>query len=264
MSRLRHVLGEMRALASPPSTSRQATLEMVHHKVLRGLGFGDADPSSNGELRAAKNVLAAAVGRDAVVVDVGANRGDYTALLIEDGDQTFDVHCFEPSAKAFSDLAQRFAGRPLVHVHNVGLSDREGSGVLRAAALGSTCASLYERAVFRTSEAEEVRLRRLDEVCDELGITSVDLLKVDAEGHDIAVLRGAGAMLDDGRIHAIQFEHGGAAPDARVFLRDFFDLLGETHRIHRILPDGLWPLDRYTEDKELSLYANYMALLRSP
>jgi FkbM family methyltransferase len=237
---------------------------MVQHKVLRGLGFGNADPATNGELRAAKGVLAGVVGRNAVVVDVGANRGDYTARLAEDGVETFDVYCFEPSPKAFADLAERFAARSRVHVHNVGLSDRNATGVLHADALGSTCSSLYDRAVFRASEEEQVHLRRLDEVCGELGITSIDLLKVDAEGHDIAVLRGAGAMLGDGRVHAIQFEHGGAAPDARVFLRDFFDLLSETHRIHRILPDGLWPLDRYTEDKEIGLYANYMALLRSP
>ena len=255
MSKIRHVLGEMRALNAAASTSRQATLEAVQHKVLRGLGFGNADPSTNGELRAAKSVL----GRDAVVFDVGANRGDYTALLLDE-DDSLEVHCFEPSGKAFADLARRFAGRSRVHVHNIGLSDRDASGVLHSNALGSTCASLYERAVSRNTEAEEVQLRRLDEVCAELGIDSIDLLKVDAEGHDLAVLRGAGAML--GRVGAIQFEHGGAAPDARVFLRDFFELLSETHRVHRILPDGLWPLDRYTEDKEIGLYANYMALRR--
>jgi FkbM family methyltransferase len=249
----------MRALATAPSAARQATLEMVHYKVLRGLGFENADPSTNRQLPAAKSVLAAVTGRSAVVAEVGANPGDYTALLTEGSDATFDVHCFEASARASADQAERFADRSPVHVHNVGLSDRDASGLLDADSLGSTCASLCERVVFRTSEAEEVRLRRLSDVCGELGITSIDLLKVDAEGHDIAVLHGAGRMLAEGRIGAIQFEPGGTAPDARMFLRDFFDLLQETHRIHRILPDDPWPLDRYTEEKQIGLYANYFA-----
>ncbi len=76
------------------------------------------------------------------------------------------------------------------------------------------------------------------------------------------MLRGAGDLLDGQRIHAVQFEHGGTAPDARVFLRDFFDLLGSHYQIHRILPDGLWPLPSYAEDIEIGLYANYLALPR--
>jgi FkbM family methyltransferase len=154
-------------------------------------------------------------------------------MLIEDGDEMFEIHCFEPSTKAFADLGQRFV-RSRIHVHNVGLSDRDASGMLHADSLGSTCASLYEHAVFRTTEAEGVRLRRLDEVCDEFGIVSIDPLKVDAEGHDVAVLRGAGTML--GPISGIQFEHGGTAPDARVFLCELFGLLGETQANYLALP----------------------------
>jgi hypothetical protein len=110
------------------------------------------------------------------------------------------------------------------------------------------------------SAVERVDLRRLDETLQGLSVDAVDLLKVDAEGHDVAVLAGAGEWLDGIRIRAVQFEHGGTAPDARVFLRDFFEVLTPAYRIHRILPDALWPVERYSEVEEVTLYANYLAL----
>jgi hypothetical protein len=85
---------------------------------------------------------------------------------------------------------------------------------------------------------------------------------VDAEGSDLDVLDGAGRLLGGG-IDVIQFEFGGTALDARQSLRDFFDLL-EPHgyRLHRLLPEGLWPLT-YSERVEIADYANYVALLTS-
>jgi FkbM family methyltransferase len=260
MGRFRRLLGEVRALSAAPSVERQATLEMVHHRLLKGLGFGDDDPYRNGELRIARELLAAPSDRVSVVLDVGANRGNYAAMLLDDVGSNLDVHCFEPSPTAYAELAARFDGNPRVRLQNIGLGDVEGDVALHTNATGSGCASLHDRAVFGSSTSELVRVRRLDSVCSELGLSAIDFLKIDAEGHDLMVLRGAGTLLEERCIGAIQFEHGGTAPDARVFLRDFFDLLEPDYRIHRLLPDGLWPLQAYTEDLELSLYANYVAL----
>jgi hypothetical protein len=56
------------------------------------------------------------------------------------------------------------------------------------------------------------------------------------------VVEGAGELLDGSRIRAIQFEFGGTAMDSRVFLRDFFHLLSPQYALHRLLPNGLWPM----------------------
>jgi FkbM family methyltransferase len=223
--------------------------------LLRAMGYGDSDVRTNGEARALASALA---GRRGVVVDVGANRGDFTARALQLG---ASVLAFEPSPAAFAGLERRFAGASHVRLFPVGLSDRnEDSAMLRAPEPGSTHGSLYGRVGIYQTAVESVVLRRLDEMLDALEIETVDFLKVDAEGHDVAVLSGAGMWVDGVRTRAIQFEHGGTAPDARVFLRDFFDVLTPAYRIHRILPDGLWPLERYSEVEEVTLYANYLAL----
>src|SRR5690606_8055589 len=48
----------------------------------------------------------------------------------------------------------------------------------------------------------------LDSYCADRGVDQILLLKIDTEGSEPAVLRGARTLLEEGRIHAIQFEYG--------------------------------------------------------
>jgi hypothetical protein len=120
-------------------------------------------------------------------------------------------------------------------------------------------ASFYHRAGLDPSWRAETRT--LDDVCAEECIAHIDLLKIDTEGHELAVLRGARRMIDSGSIDAIQFEFGGCAIDARTYLRDFFRLLGERYQIHRVTPRGLLPVD-YSEREEVFVSSNFLALRR--
>lgn len=225
--------------------------------LLRGMGYSNSDAESNGERRVLERFAAGAP----VIVDVGANRGDFSARALAAAGPKASIFAFEPSRAAYAVLAERFAGEPRVRLLPFGLGDEDRDDAqLHADRPGSPHGSLYARAGLDQESTEAVQLRRLDRICAQLGIGRIDYLKVDAEGHDVAVLAGAGALLHPDSIGAIQFEHGGTAPDARVFLRDFFDLLVPAYRVHRILPDGLWPIERYSEVEEVSLYANYVAL----
>jgi hypothetical protein len=111
-------------------------------------------------------------------------------------------------------------------------------------------------------EVETVSLRRIDDICRELAIERVDLLKLDVEGHELAALEGARDLLERGAIWAIQFEFGGTNIDSRTFFRDFWQLLSPQYTIHRILWDGLLPIECYHERLETFLGANYLAIIR--
>ena len=99
----------------------------------------------------------------------------------------------------------------------------------------------------------------VDAYCAAEGIERVDYLKVDAEGHDLAVLQGAAGMLEVG-VRFVQFEFGGGNIDSRTFLRDFVRLLEPRYRISRVLTDGLEPVD-YSERDEVFLTTNFLAEL---
>lgn len=65
----------------------------------------------------------------------------------------------------------------------------------------------------------------LDAYCDSHGIDAVDLLAIDASGHELDVLRGARRLHERGGLRVVTFEFGEDHLETRTFLADFFDLL---------------------------------------
>jgi hypothetical protein len=62
-----------------------------------------------------------------------------------------------------------------------------------------------------------------DSVAAKLGVSHIDVLKIDVEGMEERVLRGFGRMFDEGRIDVVQFEYG------RVSILNHF-LLADAYR----------------------------------
>jgi FkbM family methyltransferase len=235
--------------------------ERLHALTLTGLNFGNDDRATNGE-EWVLGQLAQRLGPNPVVLDVGANRGEYAERLLEVFPATTHLHCLEPSRVARVALERRFAEDPRVTVHGIGLGGAEGSFPLYGDEPGSKLGSLHRRQKLEipSEEVERVAITRLDAFCACTGIDEIAFLKIDAEGSEAAVLEGAGAMLDPTAIRAIQFEFGGTALDSRIYLRDFYELLSPRYRLYRLLRDGLAPLGPYAPELEIFVYANYLAL----
>ena len=152
-----------------------------------------------------------------LVFDVGANVGDYTAAVLDAfSDPTSRVICFEPQRELQEALKVRFGASEMVRVVGVALSDSSGEATLWGPEIDSGMASLHERDLrhvrLEMSAQETVVTATLDEYCSEHAVDHVNLLKIDTEGHELTVLRGARRMLE-GRIGYIQFEMGGTDID---------------------------------------------------
>src|SRR5207248_3898984 len=65
------------------------------------------------------------------------------------------------------------------------------------------------------------RLTTGDDFCARLGVSAIDLLKIDVEGMESAVLAGFQRMLASGSIGAIQFEYQFVNPVTRFLLKNF-------------------------------------------
>jgi hypothetical protein len=76
------------------------------------------------------------------------------------------------------------------------------------------------------------------------------------------VLRGGQRLLEADAIRLIQFEFGGCAVDARIYLRDLYQLLNGRYRLYRMLRDGLAPLAAYSERDEVFVTTNFLAISR--
>ena len=163
-------------------------------------------PEQNGEHQLLRELR----GDARVILDVGANVGDWSAVVIERWPQLERIVCFEPGVAASERLERRFGEDPRVTVVRSFLTDRAATLTFWEEPNGGTMSSAVAGyggpgAVARTLEGTT-----LDAELERLGLSHVDILKVDAEGLDLRVLRGASAALKAGRIDVVQFEYSDA------------------------------------------------------
>ena len=247
----------------------QSTFEHLHRIALAGMNIGDApgNVETSGEDRILADLARQVNGRRPIVVfDVGANVGDYAQQVLSHLGGTVVLHVFEPSAVAFASLEKRFGSQRNAILHNIGLGSIEGDQPFYGPAEGSPLSSVHHRRLdhfgIEMKALGTVRMRTLDSFCSDLGLEHINLLKLDVEGNEFEVLRGAGWLLANSRIERIQFEFGGSNIDSRTFLQDFFYLLNERYRLFRIIRDGLWPIEPYRETHEIFVTWNVLAVLR--
>lgn len=131
--------------------------------------------------------------RPRVVVDVGAFRGDWTDAALRYG--AHRVICVEPDPDNASHLKDRFAVDP-VTIHRCALCDRTGT-------IGFTPSDNLTHAGHVSEGPLEVPMMTLDV----LDLPPVDLLKIDVEGAEMAVLRGGEALFASGRVRVAQVEY---------------------------------------------------------
>lgn len=223
--------------------------------------------ASNGERLVQRVVLETTTPREITAFDVGAHVGDWTASLLALADRfgcEVLVHAFEPSRTAFERLRQRFGQRPAGRVRwvHAALSDQAGEGVLHMVGDLALSNSLYPPLDGEPVGAEHVPLITLDGYCTSEGIDRIELVKIDAEGHDLAILSGASALLSSQRIEVVQFEYNYRWIAARAFLRDAFELLGGFgYRIGKVTPSGIEFYGRWDPELETYREANYLACL---
>jgi len=150
---------------------------------------------------------------DALVFDVGANRGQSTEIyrVLFEG---CTVHAFEPQRDIFDELQRALGGLERVVLNHAALGDQVGTAVLHRATHRESSSLLplnpeswWAQALdIRPQGSEPVALDTIDHYCAERQIVAIDLLKLDVQGFEPECLRGAGRMLAERRIGVIQAE----------------------------------------------------------
>ncbi len=128
--------------------------------------------------------------RDKISLDIGANKGVYSYAL---RGHSRAVHAFEPNPKPLATL--RAWGHGRIHIHPTALSDHSGAATLRVpktiSGYSNQGASLSATKVAGAHAAVHVDSQRLDD----LDLRDVGFVKIDVEGFEREVLRGAAATL---------------------------------------------------------------------
>lgn len=168
--------------------------------------------------------------QDATSLDIGANMGLYTYQL-----RRYSAYChaLEPHPVLAMGLASaRLKG---VQVHRLALSDRAGSAVLRVPVNDAAGHEYHGHSTIddqnELSLAGNISIRRLeiqritlDEFVAQHRISRIGFMKVDVEGHELAILRGGErtVRLDAPNI-LVELEerhHQGTVVATKAFLSD--------------------------------------------
>jgi FkbM family methyltransferase len=164
-----------------------------------------------------------------LIFDVGANVGQ-TALGFADAFPEAIIHAFEPFQETFSALEHNTRAKPTIRAHRLALGAAPGavSAELKGSVINSIIKSEAEDA--GPGRQETVTVETIDRFCGREGISSIGFLKIDTEGYDLEVLKGAGNMLAAQRIDLLQVEAGmNACNRKHVPFADFLQFL-EPHQ----------------------------------
>ena len=223
------------------------------------------DLSTNGESALQRWIFRCSkAGEQIHVADVGANIGRWSESMLAAAskagrERDLRLHAFEPDSRAFARLAEALDGRP-ASLSKTALSDRQGTSLFYIVAPAAGTNSLYSVPEANPVAQETVVTTTLDSYAEQSGVARFALVKIDAEGHDLAVLRGARTLLAEHRIAAAQFEYNHRWILARFYLRDAFEfLLALGYRVGKVTPRGVEFYPGWDADLETFVEGNYLA-----
>ena len=164
--------------------------------------------------------------------DVGANIGE-TASQALAAFPLASILCFEPHPESFAKLNARLSGEKRVTLHNLALGRDPGLAQFYTYEENSKLNSLVPNSPYvskfgRAAETIAVEVATLDAFCAANSIDTVDVLKIDTEGFDAMVLRGAQGLLSRGAIKFVYAEFNHVLPREGIAggsLSEFDELL---------------------------------------
>ena len=236
----------------------------LHHASLRGLGvINYKNDVVSGERRFIRKFLSSL--DVPTVVDVGANEGDYSSAVLG-ANKNARVFAFEPHPETYERLSSRLSSAGNVVATNAACGSAPGNLVLydHAESAGTAHASLHRGVMERIHKGASIQhvvnVTTLDQFAADHGISLIHLLKIDTEGYELEVLKGAAGLLREGRIRAIQFEFNEMNIVSGVFFKDFCEAI-PNYTFYRMLRSGLGALDPYSPlNCEVFAYQNIVAL----
>jgi FkbM family methyltransferase len=162
------------------------------------------------------------------VLDIGANIGYYTTVMGKLVGETGEVWAFEPVERyrqqnQWHVRENRLQNR--VHLLDFALSDHKGTAEITIDKVSATMHHVPYDVRYQL-ENEIIRLDMLDNVSRELSLPKIDFIKMDTDGHEPFVLKGAKQFFKRHRpVMVIEFAQlwlDKANSDVRE-LKDMFD-----------------------------------------
>ncbi len=233
---------------------------------LQGLNYRNTTIEKNGELFLIQSISAYLKNKSKklVLFDVGANIGNYSSVLAESFKERATIYAFEPFSVPFIKLNELSVSHSQIKPYQLGFSDKNEDLTIYSSDEFSEIGGVYNRDfIFHNIPHDKEEINRfvtVESFCKENTINHIDFLKIDVEGHELSVLKGASELLNNNQIDFIQFEFGAGNHFSRTYFMDFFTLMSEKYTFFRLLSDGLVKIENYNSEFEMQSVTNFVAI----
>ena len=205
------------------------------------------------------------------LVDIGANDGGYTSEFLSFFPEA-QAYCFEPNPETYQMLKNTLKTTS-VKIYPIAVSDHSGNAKLydladnaplKSTQPTATLASLYPSVItelhHQPAKCYSVKATTLDHWATQNHLSQIDWVKIDTEGHELAVLKGAHQLIKSTSLGLVQFEFNDMHAYSATFFKNLLDEL-PGYSFYRLLPHGWWPLPPYRPlTHEIFGFQNIVAL----
>lgn len=167
-------------------------------------------------------------------------------------------HCFEPNITSYDNVKSKADSNIIINYLALGNTKMTANYYSHSQSINKR---VYYGCDEKCSCRNHVDMTTVDQYCSDNKISQIDFLKINTEGYELEILKGATKMLP--RIKFIQFAYGGTYPDNNITLADVYKFLhanGYTF-IYLLQPDHMTKCDKPIENYK---YCNYVACKVQP
>lgn len=200
---------------------------------------------------------------DSTCVDVGCHSGEILDMML-DLAPAGEFFCFEPIPDLASRLREKYRLQN-VHIHELALSERSGQAEFNYVLSNPGYSGLIKRRYDRPDEVDKSITVNTDTLDNVLRGKNIDFMKIDVEGAELQVLRGAASTLANAK-PLIVFEHGFGAADCYGTTPDMIwsflvaDLHYSIYCLHDWLQDGrALKLDQFNSHYQSGAHYYFLA-----
>jgi FkbM family methyltransferase len=208
-----------------------------------------------------------------IVVDVGANKGDFSLLAAKMVSPSGSVFAIEPVDYTYQylreNIARSYPGSDVIRTFQLAAYNEDSEVQINIFPNNFFSWNTLGKPIMKSNghevtptQTETVLAKRLDSFCDEHHIDRINLLKIDVEGFEAEVFAGASKLVQSQTIDAIVFEISkapleGTQKTPRDVMKAF---MNEGFVVSLILQNGDLETIADSEHFSYPYFANYFAV----